>query len=313
MLLFIAKRLAAGIVLIFVVSSLTFFLIKSSGHSPVRALLGVNATPAQVHTKTIELGLDRPVVVQFFDWLGGVFRGDLGTSWVNQQPVASELANRLPVTVSLAITATLIAAILGLAMGVAAATWGPIADRVLQVLAIVGAALPSFWVALVLSSTFAINLHLFPATGYVSLFQSLPGWAQSITLPVVSLVLAAAAAVAQQARNSILEVSKMDFVRTLRSRGLSERRILWVNVVRNSSGPALTVISLQFIGLLSGAIIIEQVFALPGLGGMALSATQFSDVPAVLGIVLASVTTVVAVNLLVDIAYGALNPKVRVS
>lgn len=311
MLSFIGKRLLAGVVLIFVVSSVTFFLMKSSGRNPVRALLGVNATQGQVDLKTAQLGLNRSIFDQYLGWLGGLVHGDLGTSWINQQPVASELFNRLPVTLSLAVTATIIASLLGMAMGVVAASWGPVADRILQVIVIVGAALPSFWVALMLSSSLAINLKIFPATGYVPLHQSIPGWAQSITLPVISLVLAAAAAVAQQARNSVLEVSQQDFVRTLRSRGLTRSRILWVNVMRNAAGPSLIVVSLQFIGLLSGAIIIEQVFALPGIGGLAVSATQFSDVPAVLGIVLVSVSVVVIVNLIVDILYGWLNPKVR--
>lgn len=313
MITFVAKRIASGLALVFVVSSVTFFLMKASGSNPVRTLLGINATDEQIAQKTIELGLDRPVIIQYLSWLGGILRGDFGISWVNSEPVSTSLLNKLPVTLSLAITATAVAVIVGVALGIAAVRLGPVIDRVLQVLVILGAAVPAFWLALILSTTFAVQLRIFPAGGYVPLTESVTGWMTSITLPVTALVLGAAAALAQQVRNSMLDVFQQDFVRTLRSRGLSPTRILLVNVLRNASGSALAVVSLQFIGLLSGAIIIEQVFALPGIGAMAVAATSVSDVPVILGIVVVSVIVVVVVNLIVDIAYGWLNPKVRIA
>ncbi|MGV8881604.1 MAG: ABC transporter permease [Rhodoglobus sp.] len=312
MLAFIAKRIASGIVMVFVVSTLTFFLMKLAGTNPVRTLLGITATPDQIASKTAELGLDRPVLVQYFDWLGAAIHGDFGASWVDGVAVSSTLADRIPVTISIAVVATLLALVLGLALGIAAVRLGTGVDRVLQIVVILGAAVPAFWLALILSTTFAVQLRWFPAVGYVPVTDSIVGWMASITLPVAALALGAAAAIGQQIRNSMLEVMKLDYIRTLRSRGLSDNRVI-AQALKNASAPALTVVSLQFIGLLSGAIIIEQVFAIPGLGSMAVSATSSSDMPVVLGIVVVSVAVVVGVNLIVDIAYGWLNPKVRVA
>lgn len=312
MLAFIAKRIASGVVMVFVVSTLTFFLMKLAGTNPVRTLLGITATPEQIASKTSELGLDRPVLVQYLDWLGAAIHGDFGSSWVDGVAVSSTLADRIPVTISIAVVATLLALVVGLALGVAAVRLGTWVDRVLQIVVILGAAVPAFWLALILSTTFAVELRWFPAVGYVPATESIVGWMASITLPVAALVLGAAAAIGQQIRNSMLEVMKLDYIRTLRSRGLSGNRVI-LHALKNASAPALTVVSLQFIGLLSGAIIIEQVFAIPGLGSMAVAATSFSDMPVVLGIVVVSVAVVVGVNLIVDIAYGWLNPKVRVA
>ena len=313
MLAFIAKRIASGIVMVFVVSTLTFFLMKLAGTNPVRTLLGITATPDQIATKTAELGLDRPVLSQYLDWLGAAIHGDFGASWVDGVPVSSTLADRIPVTVSIAVVATLLALLVGLALGVTAVRLGTWVDRILQIAVILGAAVPSFWLALILSTTFAVDLRWFPAVGYVPVTESVGGWMASITLPVAALVLGAAAAIGQQIRNSMLDVMRLDYIRTLRSRGLSGNRVILIHALKNASAPALTVVSLQFIGLLSGAIIIEQVFAIPGMGSMAVAATSFSDMPVVLGIVVVSVAVVVGVNLIVDIAYGWFNPKVRVA
>lgn len=313
MLAFIARRLGAGIVLAWVVVTGMFFFLKFTGADPARGALGLYATEDQVATKREQLGLNRPVLEQYWDWLSHALMGDLGMSSSQNTPVIELLVTRLPVTVSLAVGATLVAAVIGTLLGVIAAIRPGRFDRGLQVVMVLGFALPNFWVAIILALVFAVNLRWFPATGYVHLFDSPAGWLQSVTLPIIALSIGSIAAIAQQLRNSVISVQSQDYVRTLRSRGLSSRRILLTNVLRNASPPALTMLSLQFIAAMSGAAIVERVFALQGIGSVAINASGNADIPVIMGVLLFTVLLVVLVNLIVDVAYSALNPKVRVS
>ena len=309
---FITKRLLGGVMLAYVVVTGMFFFLKLTGTDPARGALGLYATPDQVATKRVQLGLDRPIVTQYFDWLGHAVTGDLGTSSSTNTPVINMVVASLPVTVSLAIGAVVVAGVLGALLGVlAAVNPGPL-DKVLQVVMVVGFALPNFWVAILLALYFAVELQWFPATGYTPLSASPVGWLQTIALPVIALAIGSIAAIAQQLRNSVVSVSGQDFVRTLRSRGLSRTDILLTHVLRNASPPALTMLSLQFIAALSGAAIVERVFALKGIGSVAIAASGSSDIQVIMGVLLFTVLVVVGVNLVVDILYGALNPKVRI-
>ncbi|MCM0621390.1 ABC transporter permease [Nocardioides bruguierae] len=311
MLLFLTRKVGAALSLVVVVASITFFMLYASGSDPVANLLGQSATAAQIETRRAELGLDRPVLTQFLEWWGHLLRGDLGTSWTNRQPVMATLLTRVPVTLSLAIAATVVAAVVGTALGTLAARFRGVVDVVLQLVVVVGFALPAFWFAVLLSQTFAIRLGWFPAVGYTPLVESPAAWLSSITLPVVALAAGVTASIAQQVRNSVIEVERRDFVRALRSRGIGPGRILVAHTLRNAAPAALTVLSLQFIGLLGGAIIIENIYALPGIGALAISATNVGDVPVVMGIVLVTVVIVVVVNLVLDLLQGLLNPKAR--
>lgn len=313
MLAFIARRLGAGIVLAWVVVTGMFFFLKFTGADPARGALGLYATEDQVATKREQLGLDRPVLEQYWDWLSHALQGDLGMSSAQNTPVIELLVTRLPVTVSLAVGATLVAAIIGTLLGMLAAVKPGRFDRGLQVVMVLGFALPNFWVAIILALIFAVKLRWLPATGYIHITNDPIGWLSTVTLPIIALSIGSIAAIAQQLRNSVISVSSQDYVRTLRSRGLSSRRILLTNVLRNAAPPALTMLSLQFIAAMSGAAIVERVFALQGIGSVAINASGNSDIQVIMGVLLFTVLLVVLVNLIVDIAYSALNPKVRVS
>ncbi|MFE5331938.1 ABC transporter permease [Embleya sp. NPDC056575] len=309
MITFLTRRLISAVALLLVVSALTFFLMDLLP-DPGRGILGVSATDEQLGAKREELGLDRPVVPRYLDWLWAALRGDLGTSWTTGLDVADSIGTKLPVTLSLTLTATVVCALFGIALGLFAAIRRGIVDRSVHVLAVAGFAIPGLWVGILLVAVFAVKLDWLPATGYVPLAESPVDWARSLVLPVATIAVSGIAAIAQQTRNAVATVLERDYVRTLRSRGLPLRRVLLVHVLRNATPPALTVVGLQFIGLLGGALVIEQIFALPGLGSLAIGATSQSDVPTVQGVVLVSVCVVVSVNLVVDLATGVLDPKV---
>ncbi|WP_163505389.1 ABC transporter permease [Fodinicola acaciae] len=311
MLRFVARRLLSGILLLVVVTSGMFFLAHLAVGDPTAGLLGNSATPAQQAALRGRIGIDRPLLVQFWDWVSHAITGDFGVSWRNFQPVNDQIALRFPVTLSVVVVATALAAVLGLAVGVACGLRpGGLLDRGLKLASVVLFALPGFWVSLVLVTWFGIQLKWFPTIGYVSPDQSVGGWLRSITLPSVSLALGAIVMVAEQLRNGFLQVGNQDFVRTLRARGLSGRRVT-AHILRNASPSALTVLALMFVGLLGGAIVVEIVFNLPGIGSLTQSASQAGDIPVLLGLTAVTVVFVVIVNFLLDLLLGWINPKVR--
>ncbi|MBL1111488.1 ABC transporter permease [Streptomyces sp. 110] len=313
MLAFLFRRIVAGAALVAVVATATFLLLNLTGTDVARNILGESATRSAVTAKSHELGLDQPLVERYWHWAEQAVRGDLGSSWFTGDPVGQSLVDTLPVTLSIVLAGLLLAAVLSVALGTAAALRGGWVDRMVQLAAVLGTAVPSFLIALVLAVTVAVQLGWLPATGYVAIDASVTDWLRSIVLPAVSLAVAATAATAMQVRGALLDVLRADYVRTLRSRGLSTRSVVFRHALRNAAPPALTVLALQFIGLISGAVVVEKVFGLPGIGSLANSAAVRGDAPVLLGTVVVTVSVVVAVNLLLDIAYGWLNPKVRVS
>jgi len=312
MLRFIAKRLTSGFLLLLVISTLTYFLLFFSSSSVARNLLGDSATSAQVVAKAHELGLDRPLLPRYFEWLGHALTGDLGVSWYSNQPIVNSLVSRLPVTMTLVLFAIVLAAVLATVLGMTAAVKGGWVDRTVQFLAVVGFSVPNFVVAIVVIMLFAINWMLLPATGWVPITDSFSGWLLSLILPVTALVIATIASAAQQIRSAFKDVLSRDWVRTLRSRGINNTEILFKHVLRSAAPAGLTVLSLQFVGMLGGSVIIEKIFALPGIGQLAVDSTSQGDTPVVMGIVVYSVIVVIVVNLAVDLINGWLNPKVRV-
>jgi len=313
MLAFIVRRLLSGVVLIAVISFLAFTLLYAAGGDIARRILGENATAETVAKKTAELGLNRPLLVQYGDWLSSAVTGNLGRSWFNGELVSVSVSGRLSVTLSIVIGATLVSAILSILLGVLAARRGGVIDAGVQFLSLVGFAVPGFLIALLLVLVFAVNLGWFKATGYTPLTTSFSGWVASVVLPIVALSIGAIATVAQQVRGSVIDATSRDYVRTLRARGLSENSVIYRHVLRNAGGPALAVLAVQFVGLLGGAVIVEQIFAIPGMGQLSVRATTQGDIPVVMGLVIAFAIIVVVVNLLIDLAQAALNPKVRLS
>lgn len=313
MLVFLFRRIAAGAVLVVVVATATFLLLSLTGTDVARNILGETASRSAVAAKSHELGLDQPLVERYWHWAEQALQGNLGSSWFTGDPVNQSLTDTLPVTLSIVFAGLLVAAVLSVALGTAAALRGGWVDRLVQLAAVLGTAVPSFLIALILAVTLAVQLGWLPATGYVALGTSPVDWLRSITLPALSLAVAATAATTMQVRGALVDVLRADFVRTLRSRGLGTRSVVLRHALRNAAPPALTVLALQFIGLIGGAVVVEKVFGLPGIGTLANSAAVRGDAPVLLGTVVVTVVIVVAVNLVLDIAYGWLNPKVRVS
>ena len=297
MIRFIAKRLGSGLVVLLVVSALTFSLLYMSSGSIARNILGDQATAEQVAMKEHELGLDQPLLTRYFAWVADALSGNLGASWFSSEPVANSLATRIPVTMTMVFAAMILIAICAALIGVFAAVKRGWVDRVVQVGAIIGDSVPGFVIGVILVTILAIQLGLFPATSTISPDSGADAWVYSMSLPVIALLINGVTGGAQQ----------------IRSRGIGEREILFKHVLRSAAPAGLTVLSLQLIGMLGGVVIIEQIFALPGMGPMAVAATGQSDLPVVMGVVMYTVVVVIVVNLLVDILNGWLNPKVRVS
>lgn len=310
---YIFKRLLSGVALLAALSVCAYFLLRWGTSDIAQNIAGQNASPEAVAVINERYGLDLPLIEQFVAWASGALTGDLGRSWFTGQLVGEAISSRAMVTVSLAIGSVLLTAIVGVLLGGLAATRRGWLDRLVQVLSVVGQAVPGYLIALGLVLVFAVQLGWFPATGYTRFSESGPGWLSSVALPITALALGSIGGVAQQVRGSMIDVLRKDHVRTLRSRGLSARRVTYKYVLRSASGPALSVLGLQFVVILSAAVVVEQVFSIPGLGPIALTSTTQGDIPMVMGIVLVTGVVVVLVNLLVDLLQAFLNPKVRLS
>jgi peptide/nickel transport system permease protein len=309
---YIARRVAAGVVLLFGISLLAFVLLNlAAGGNTARNILGDAATPEQIAQTERELGLDQPVLVQYGNWLLDALRGDLGHSYYTPQSVTQAVTDALPVSLSVLVPVVVVSGVAAFAIGLLCAVRRGWLDRAVQVVSTVVDAVPNFLVGVFLATLLGVQLALFPAVGYVSPSQSVLAWMATLVLPVTALALGAIAGIAQQVRSAAIGVLRQDYVRTLRSRGLSQRRIVLTSVLRNSSTTGLTMLGLQFVGLLGGSVVIEQVFALPGLGTLAVTNTTRGDLPLVMGVVVAAVAIVIAVNLLVDLVVAWLNPKAR--
>jgi peptide/nickel transport system permease protein len=313
MLRFTVRRLVHGALQLLVIATAAYLLVYLAAGNIARTILGPDATAATVAAKNHELGLDTPLLSRFFTWLGHALTGNFGASWLTSQPVSTAIVSRLEVTLTLVLGAVVVSAVVSAVLGVWAALRGGWADRLVQVLAVLGFAVPGFLVAVFLVRAFALGTHWFKPTGYIPLTTSFSGWVQTVTLPIIALSLATIAGVSQQVRGSVLDALRQDWVRTLRSRGLPERRVVFKHVLRNAGGPALSVLALSFVGLLGGAVIVEEVFGIPGLGQVAVSATSQGDIPMVMGLVVAVGILVILVNLAIDILHGFLNPKARLS
>jgi peptide/nickel transport system permease protein len=312
MITYIARRVATGLILAVLVTMLTFLLLSFSFENVVISLLGGAATPENVTALTRELGYDRPVIVQYFDWLFKGLTGDFGNSLFTSQSVVTAVISRLAVTLSLIVVALTITAVISVLLGVWSASKGGIVDKIAQGISLIGYIFPGLLIAIALVVIFAVNLKWLPATGYAPLAEDPVKWLRSITIPVIVLVIAGAANLAAQVRGTMIDELRKDYVRTLRTRGINPRSIVLKHALRNAAGPGLTVLSLEFISMFGAALIIEKVFALPGFGTFAFNASLTGDIPVIMGITVFSVALVISVNLLVDLANGWLNPKARV-
>ncbi|HKT04343.1 MAG TPA: ABC transporter permease [Rugosimonospora sp.] len=309
----LVRRGAMAVLLLFAVSALTFVLVGLIPGDPAADILGSQATTDQYAALDQRLGLDRPIWTQYGGWLAHAVRGDLGSSLISGTPVTTLLDSALSVTVPLVLGALVLSTVLGVGLGVLAATRGGFAGRIVDAGSLVGLALPDFWIALVLSEYFGVRLGWLPATGFVPFGQSPVDWFASLVLPWVTLAVAGAASIAKQTRNCVDDVLHRDFVDALLVDGIGRGRILVRHVLRNAAVPVVATVGVSFVAVLGGTVIVENVFALPGLGRAAVSATTQHDLPVLVGCAVYFCIAVVLVNLATDLAYGALNPRARVS
>lgn len=305
----VARRLIASLGLLIAVTIVAYVFLYFSSDTAARSILGDSASQEQVAAKEIELGLDQPLPIRYAQWLGGALRGDLGQSWMTPETVTAGIVSRLPVTVSVCLLVLGISSVLAVLLGTAAALRGGFLDRLLQMGTLLGFAVPPFLIAIAVVNFLAIQNRWFPATGYTPFGANPLGWATTLALPALSLLVGTVASGAQQIRGAVIDISRRDFVRTLRSRGLPEHVVIFKHVLRNAGPAALTVVSLQFVYLLGGSFVIETVFALPGIGQLAVQATASGNLPMIMGIVTYSGLMVIVVNMATDIAAAWLNPK----
>lgn len=312
MLPYLIKRLGSLIVSLFVASLVIFACIEIVPGDPASFMLGVNAQPDTINALREELGLNTSYTQRYLSWISGLLKGDLGTSYTYRSPVSDIVADRLQVSVPLALYALTLTILIAFPVGVLAAAWrGSAVDLFVMGATQLGIAVPNFWFAILMVIVFAINLGWFSAGGF-------PGWdagilavIKALTLPAVALALPQASILARVMRSSLLDTLSEDYIRSARAKGLSRRQVMWRHALRNAMIPVLTIIGLQFSFLLAGAIIIENVFFLPGLGRLVFQAITQRDLIVVESVVMLLVFAVVFVNFLVDLAYAWVDPRLR--
>ena len=310
---YLLKRLLIGAATMVVASLVVFSVLEILPGDPAQLMLGMNATPDALAALREQMGLNQPLLFRYLDWVGGLLTLDLGRSYTYSVPVLDLVAERLVVSLPLAIIALFLSTVIAIPVGIfAAARRGRAGDAVSMGAAQLGVAIPNFWFALLLIYVFAVWLRLVPAGGF-------PGWGagvwpalKALMLPAVALALPQAAILARVTRSALIEVLGEDYIRTARAKGMPRRRVLWRHALRNAMIPVLTILGLQFAFLLAGTIIIENVFYLPGLGRLVFQAITQRDLIVVESVVMLLVAAVIVVNFLVDLSYALVDPRLRI-
>lgn len=312
MLYLFIRRLLMTLPLLLVVSFLIYSLIVLVPGDPAVALAGQNPTPDQIAAVREELGLNDPFLVQYWRWLTGALQGDLGVSLFTSQTVWTAIMARLPATLSLAFVSLSIAVVVGVFLGAVAGlrpgTW---VDRVATVSASVGVAVPYFWVGMILVLLLAIDNPLLPAVGYTPLRDGPVEWIRHLAIPATALAIAPAAVIARQTRAAVATVMTEDYVRTAEAKGLGRVRVVGKHALKNASVPVVTVFGIEANRLIGGTVVIEQLFAIPGIGQLAYQSVFSRDFPVVQGVLLVAAAMVLFINLLVDVSYGYFDPRIR--
>ncbi len=312
MLGYIVKRLISLAISLIVASVVIFVVVEIAPGDPASFMLGINAQPDTVAALRTELGLDQSKFDRYLSWVGGMLTGDFGTSYTYRTPVAQMIVDRMWVSLPLALFALTLSTLIAFPAGIfAAARRGGPGDLAVTGATQLGVAIPNFWFAMMLVLIFAIQLRWFSAGGFPGWEKGFWGGMKALTLPAIALALPQAAILTRVMRSSLLDILGEDFMRTARAKGLSARQALWRHGLRNALIPVLTIIGLQFAFLLAGAIIIEQVFFLPGLGRLIFQAITQRDLIVVESVVMLLVFAVIMVNFLVDLAYAAVDPRLR--
>lgn len=312
MLAYIAKRLLSLIPVLFVVTVVTFLLIHIMPGDPATTLLGMDATQEDIDAYNALMGFDRPIVEQYTNWMSDLLRGDLGDSLFLHQPVAQAIAEHIGPTFSLAVLGQAIALLIAIPFGIVAAYKRDSAlDHVLRSVSLLGMAMPGFLLALFLMLFVGVKLQWLPIAGYEPLSEGLWAHYKYLILPAVSLGAIQAALIMRMTRSSMLEVLNLNFIKTVRAKGVGETSVLLKHAFRNAFIPVLTVIGQTFGTLVTGAVIVETIFNIPGLGQLVINSIQRRDFAVIQGVVLSVTLLYVLINLIVDLLYGAVDPRVR--
>lgn len=312
MISFLLRRLASALPVLLVVSLVSFVIVAIVPGDVTAEIAGSESTEAQRAEIRERLGLDRPLYEQAILWYGRLLQGDLGQSYLLNRPVTEAVLERLPVTLSLAGLALVMAVVLGMLLGILAATkHGTWLDQGSMSLALFGLSIPDFWFGLVLISVFAVGLGWLPSGGYIPASEDFSGWVRSMTLPALALAITQMGVIARMTRASMLEVMSEDYIRTARAKGMVRRTVIFKHALRNALIPIVTVIGVMTGVLLGGAVVIESVFSLPGVGRLIIGAIQRRDYPIIQGGLLITAGVFVFVNIMVDLAYGWLDPRIR--
>ena len=302
---YIIRRLIAMIPVVIGITFLVFMIMQLAPGDPVRMILGDSAEPEAIEAMREEMGLNDPVLVQYGRYMVNLLHGDMGTSYTNQRPVAHEVFSRVPATFELALVSAVVSILFAIPLGVVAAVkQNTLFDNLSMVLSLVGISMPAFWLALMLMLVFSLRLGWFPVQG------NSDGW-RSFVLPSIAIGFMNMAAIARTTRSSMLETIRQDYIRTARSKGISEGEVIMHHAFGNALIPTITVVGVQLGGLLGGAVLTETVFAWPGLGRLMVQAVNGRDVPVVMGCIVILSIGFSIVNLIVDLAYGFIDPRVR--
>jgi peptide/nickel transport system permease protein len=311
MIAYIIRRLIYAVVVIVGVATISFALLQMIPGSPVDAMLGTESTPQAREALERELGLDKSIPVQYVTWWGNLLRGDLGKSAMTSQPVGQLIMERLPTTIPLALLSMFIALVIAVPAGILSAirrnTW---IDGVVSVIAFAGLSIPGFWLGTLLILGFSVHWQIFPPGGYVSVMDDPVSGLRHLILPAIALGSTFAAVLTRMIRSSLLEVLGADYIRTARAKGQAEQRVLVHHALRNALIPAVTIVGVQVGFLLSGALVIEQIFSLPGIGRLTVQAVLDRDIPLLQGCIITIAFIFVAVNLLTDLIYVWLDPRI---
>lgn len=308
----VLNRLIVAVPTVLVASLMVLLLVELIPGDPAIAIAGENATAERLAAIRQELGLEKPLATRYVEWLGAAVQGDLGTSYRTGEDVVSVLQRRLPATLQIAVLALVIAVVIGIAAGMLAAVKADSRfDRFVKSASSFGLAMPNFWLAMLLVSVLSLQFRLFPAIGYTGVSESLFGAVHSLFLPALAVGVAGAAELAKQSRSGLLSVMSTDYWRTHRAKGLSPRYIIMRHGLRNAGLPLVTLIGLLFGRFISASVVVEVIFAIPGTGSLMLDAVKAQDFPVIQGFVVVLAVIVVAVNLVVDLLYRVLDPRLR--
>jgi peptide/nickel transport system permease protein len=312
MLAFIVRRLILSILVLFLITVMSFLLLHIMPGDPVTIMLGVDATPQRAEELRKELWLDRPVAVQYIHWLSNVLHGDLGDSVTNRESVSQAMAQRLPITLYLSFFSLILSTIVGVGIGIICAIRrGGILDSLITIFSNIGIAIPVFWLGILGIYALGLNLGWLPIQGFTSPFDDFGLSVKKSIMPVICMAIPAIAFFARQTRSSMLEIVRQDYVRTAWSKGLRERTVVLRHTLKNALIPVVTLLGIELRTLVGGAVLVETVFNIPGMGRLAVTSVINKDFITVQACILVIAVVVLLANLIVDISYGWIDPRIR--